>query len=243
MTLLAIVLISAVILTVAYFTYGRLLSRLLQLDPDAETPAVKLRDDVDYVPIEPKFLLEPAFLGHRGGRADRRADPGRGGLRLGAGLALDPGRLDLYRRRARHDLARGLDPPQGSLDRRSRPRSHEPAVIYVVSGVRLDSPGLHHRGLHRRHGQLVLGDGRAGRGRKDRDPGGGIATSSLLYLVLADHHGPAAPLHAVVAQLGHADLRAAGGHGDLGRRSIPFDVAGLLHLRTAGPGRSGTWRC
>ena len=61
MTLLAIVLISAVILTVAYFTYGRLLSRLLQLDPDAETPAVELRDDVDYVPIEPKFLLSQHF--------------------------------------------------------------------------------------------------------------------------------------------------------------------------------------
>ena len=31
------------------------------LDPEAETPAVTLRDDVDYVPIEPKFLLSQHF--------------------------------------------------------------------------------------------------------------------------------------------------------------------------------------
>ncbi len=61
MTLLSIVLVSAVILSVAYLTYGRLLSRLLQLDPTAQTPAVELRDDVDYVPIEPKFLLSQHF--------------------------------------------------------------------------------------------------------------------------------------------------------------------------------------
>ena len=61
MTLLLIVLSSAVILTIAYFTYGPLLSRLLQLDPKTVTPAVELRDDVDYEPIEAKFLLSQHF--------------------------------------------------------------------------------------------------------------------------------------------------------------------------------------
>ncbi|HTU26501.1 MAG TPA: carbon starvation CstA family protein [Pirellulales bacterium] len=61
MTLLAIVVISAVVLSLAYFTYGTLLTRLLELDPQAETPAVTLRDDVDYAPIEPKFLLSQHF--------------------------------------------------------------------------------------------------------------------------------------------------------------------------------------
>jgi carbon starvation protein len=61
MTLLLIVLSSAVILTIAYFTYGPLLSRLLQLDPKTVTPAVELRDDVDYEPIESKFLLSQHF--------------------------------------------------------------------------------------------------------------------------------------------------------------------------------------
>lgn len=61
MTLLLIVLSSAVILTIAYLTYGPVLSRLLKLDPKAVTPAVELRDDVDYEPIEPKFLLSQHF--------------------------------------------------------------------------------------------------------------------------------------------------------------------------------------
>lgn len=61
MMLLLIVLSSAVILTIAYFTYGPVLSRLLKLDPKAVTPAVELRDDVDYEPIESKFLLSQHF--------------------------------------------------------------------------------------------------------------------------------------------------------------------------------------
>ena len=61
MNLLVVVIPAAVILTVAYFTYGRVLSRLLRLDPNRATPAVELRDDVDYSPIEPKFLLSQHF--------------------------------------------------------------------------------------------------------------------------------------------------------------------------------------
>ncbi|HEX4131229.1 MAG TPA: carbon starvation CstA family protein [Pirellulales bacterium] len=61
MTLLPIVLVSAIVLTIAYVTYGRVLTRLLRLDPEATTPAVELRDDVDYEPIEPKFLLSQHF--------------------------------------------------------------------------------------------------------------------------------------------------------------------------------------
>ena len=61
MSLLVIVLASAVILTVAYWTYGPILSRLLQLNPDAKTPAHELRDDVDYQPLEPNALLSQHF--------------------------------------------------------------------------------------------------------------------------------------------------------------------------------------
>lgn len=61
MSLLTIVLFSAACLLVAYFTYGRLLTRLLRLRPDVPTPAVEMRDDVDYAPIEPKFLLSQHF--------------------------------------------------------------------------------------------------------------------------------------------------------------------------------------
>lgn len=61
MSLLSVVLLSALVLVAAYWTYGPVLSRLLRLDPKSETPAVRLRDDVDYVPIEPKFLLTQHF--------------------------------------------------------------------------------------------------------------------------------------------------------------------------------------
>ena len=59
--MLAIVVISATILLVAYFTYGSLLARLLRLDRDVATPAVTMRDDVDYVPLEPTPLLSQHF--------------------------------------------------------------------------------------------------------------------------------------------------------------------------------------
>jgi len=61
MSLLPVVLVSAVILLLAYRWYGGLLSRLFRLDPQAKTPAVAMRDDVDYVPIEPKFLFGQHF--------------------------------------------------------------------------------------------------------------------------------------------------------------------------------------
>lgn len=61
MGLLAIVAISAAVLSVGYLTYGRFLSRFLALDPKRPTPAVELRDDLDFVPIESKFLLSQHF--------------------------------------------------------------------------------------------------------------------------------------------------------------------------------------
>lgn len=61
MSMLAIVLMSAVILSVAYWTYGPVLVRLLKLDPNARTPAFELRDDVDYAPLAPNELLSQHF--------------------------------------------------------------------------------------------------------------------------------------------------------------------------------------
>lgn len=61
MSLLAIVAISAVVLLVAYFTYGRYLTRFFALDSARPTPAVELCDDIDFVPTEPRFLLSQHF--------------------------------------------------------------------------------------------------------------------------------------------------------------------------------------
>jgi carbon starvation protein len=61
LSLLPIVVCSAVVLLLAYRLYGGLLARLLKLDPNAPTPAEQLRDDVDYVPTEKQFLLGQHF--------------------------------------------------------------------------------------------------------------------------------------------------------------------------------------
>ncbi|HLQ45713.1 MAG TPA: carbon starvation CstA family protein, partial [Planctomycetaceae bacterium] len=61
MSLLLVVLVSAVVLSIAYVTYGRVLARLLRLDPHRPTPAVELRDNLDFEPIESKFLLSQHF--------------------------------------------------------------------------------------------------------------------------------------------------------------------------------------
>jgi carbon starvation protein len=57
MGLVWVVLASAAILAAGYVIYGRLLSRLLRVSRDAPTPANTQRDDVDFVPISPRFLF------------------------------------------------------------------------------------------------------------------------------------------------------------------------------------------
>ena len=49
------------IFVVAYFGYGRLLERLLGVDPSRPTPAVSLGDGVDYVPAHPAVLFGHHF--------------------------------------------------------------------------------------------------------------------------------------------------------------------------------------
>ncbi|MDP1797114.1 MAG: carbon starvation CstA family protein [Planctomycetaceae bacterium] len=61
MSMLMVVVVSAVVLSIAYVTYGPLLVRLLRLDPNARTPAHQYRDDVDYAPLEPNALLSQHF--------------------------------------------------------------------------------------------------------------------------------------------------------------------------------------
>jgi Carbon starvation protein, predicted membrane protein len=59
--MVTVVLVSAVILLIAYRTYGSLLVNLLRLDPNAPTPAYTLRDDLDYAPQETGALLNQHF--------------------------------------------------------------------------------------------------------------------------------------------------------------------------------------
>ena len=61
MTILPIVAICAVVLVVAYATYGRLVVRWLGVDPARPTPAVSLEDGVDYVPAPAGVVLGGHF--------------------------------------------------------------------------------------------------------------------------------------------------------------------------------------
>jgi len=61
MSLLAILVPSALLLAVAYRVYGGILARLFRLDDADATPAVTLRDDVDYEPVAPQLLMGQHF--------------------------------------------------------------------------------------------------------------------------------------------------------------------------------------
>jgi len=61
MSLLAILVPSGILLAVAYRFYGACLGRLFRLDDSAATPAVVLRDDVDYEPVPPALLMGQHF--------------------------------------------------------------------------------------------------------------------------------------------------------------------------------------
>ncbi|MBI4882269.1 MAG: carbon starvation protein A [Planctomycetes bacterium] len=53
--------LAIVLLLLAYFTYGRLVSRWLGVDPSRRTPAHELRDGIDYVPARRSVLLGHHF--------------------------------------------------------------------------------------------------------------------------------------------------------------------------------------
>lgn len=61
MEMLLIVVGTAILLSVAYRIYGPILVRLFQLDDRRPTPAITMRDDLDYVPCTTPSLLNQHF--------------------------------------------------------------------------------------------------------------------------------------------------------------------------------------
>ena len=61
MTILPVIAICAVVLLLAYFTYGRLVSRWLGLDATRPTPACEFEDGNDFVPAPPGVVLGGHF--------------------------------------------------------------------------------------------------------------------------------------------------------------------------------------
>lgn len=61
MTILPIVVVCAVVLSLAYLVYGRLVTRWLGVDPSRPTPAVEMEDGNDYVPASAPVVLGGHF--------------------------------------------------------------------------------------------------------------------------------------------------------------------------------------
>ncbi len=59
--LLYVIIPSAIILTIAYVVYGRILARLFELNPNRKTPAVEMHDGVDYDALAPSSLVPQHF--------------------------------------------------------------------------------------------------------------------------------------------------------------------------------------
>lgn len=55
-------LISIVVLIVGYFTYGKIVEKIFGINQDMETPAVRLRDDVDFIPLPAWKIFLIQFL-------------------------------------------------------------------------------------------------------------------------------------------------------------------------------------
>jgi carbon starvation protein len=61
MTILPIIALSAVVLVLGYFLYGRLVVRWFGIDPARKTPAVELEDGLDFVPAAAPVVLGGHF--------------------------------------------------------------------------------------------------------------------------------------------------------------------------------------
>jgi carbon starvation protein len=182
MSLLAIALGSAVCLLAAYAVYGRVLSRLLRLDPEARTPAVELRDDVDYSPIAPGFLLSQHFS------AIAAAGPIVGPILAGAAFGWGPALLWILLGSIFIGGVHDMTALVASIRHRARsiaevvrehmsPRSYLLflgfiwiTLVYIIVAF-TDITAASFTGVQ------VLENG-------ESVTGGGIATSSLLYLAL-----------------------------------------------------------
>jgi carbon starvation protein len=61
MSLAWIGLLAGVLFLIAYWLYGGFLTRFFRLEPSLRTPAWEQRDDVDFVPTDPRYLISQHF--------------------------------------------------------------------------------------------------------------------------------------------------------------------------------------
>jgi carbon starvation protein len=228
MSLLAVLLPSAAVLFVAYRVYGGLLARLFRLDPAASTPAVTLRDDVDYEPIPPQLLLGQHFS------AIAAAGPIVGPILAGVAFGWLPALVWILVGSILiggvHDFAALV----ASIRHKARSiaevvRDHMSrraymlflafvwiALVYIiVAFTDITAQSF--------VGRQVLENG-------ESVSGGGIATSSLLYLVLPVIMGLCMRLARMPLWLATAIFLPLVGLAIWGGQKIPFDLGQALHV-------------
>lgn len=228
MSLLSVVLISAAVLSVAYVTYGRVLARLLRLDPDRETPAVTLRDDVDYVPIEPKFLLSQHFS------AIAAAGPIVGPILAGALFGWLPALIWILVGSIFIGGVHDITSLTASIRHRARciaevVREHMSrrsyvmfltfvwfALMYIIAAFTDITASSFLGRVELESGQVISG--------------GGIATSSLLYLALPIAMGLLLRFTKVSLRLATVFFLPLVALAIWGGQHIPLDLSGLLGL-------------
>lgn len=231
MYLLTMVLLCALILLLGYLVYGRFLSQRLHLDPRAPTPANTMRDDVDYMPIAPRFLMGQHFSAIAA--AGPIVGPILAGVMFGWAPALIWILLGAIFVGGVHDFLALV----ASVRHRARsigelvrlymtPRAYVLflvftwfALVYIIVAFTDITAGTF-------VGAQTLEDGRA-------VTGGGIATSSLLYLALPIAMGLLmrfARLSLLMATLIFVPLV---GVAIWAGQMIPFDLGRLLQLSDA----------
>jgi carbon starvation protein len=231
MSLLAVLLPTAVILLVAYRVYGGVLARLFRLDPDTPTPAVALRDDVDYEPIPPQLLLGQHFS------AIAAAGPIVGPILAGVTFGWVPALLWILVGSifigGVHDFAALV----ASIRHRARSiaevvRDHMSrrayvlflsfvwiALVYIiVAFTDITAQSF--------VGRQVLENG-------ESVSGGGIATSSLLYLALPVIMGLCMRWARMPLWLATCVFLPLVGLAIWGGQKIPFDLGAALHVGDA----------
>jgi carbon starvation protein len=231
MSLLAILVPSGILLLVAYRLYGGLLSRLLALDPEATTPAVALRDGVDYEPIPPELLLGQHFS------AIAAAGPIVGPILAGVAFGWIPALLWILVgsifiggvhdftalvASVRHKARSIAEVVRDHMSRRSYLLFLSfvwIALVYiVVAFTDITAQSF--------VGRQLLENG-------ESVSGGGIATSSLLYLVLPIMMGLAMRYGRMPLWLATAVFLPLVGFAIWGGQKIPFDLGQTLNVTDA----------
>jgi carbon starvation protein len=227
-SLLLVTLLSAAVLYFAYRIYGSWLVSKLELRAETKTPAIELRDDVDYVPIEKKFLLSQHFSAIAA--AGPIVGPILAGLMFGwlpALLWIIIGSIFIGGVHDLMSLVASLRHKACSIAEVVRVRMSARtyylflafvwiALVYIIVAF-TDIVGASFIGTQ------ILEDG-------SRITGGGIATSSLLYLLLPVAMGLLLRFTKLSLNLATAIFLPLVGVAIWVGQVAPFDLAALLGM-------------